>query len=202
MENTNNNNKNTQGFTLIELLAVIIIMAILMMVALPAVTRAIAKSRRNTYATNAKKFIDAARTNIIGGDLFVTQGGGQTTVNSECQTPAPGSYVAVPLDGIILERGGSSSSFGKPYAGGYVIIVNKPYDASVPADKQGDNFDYYFIGVDTGKNGVDDFTIESALTRAAVKTGNADATAKLSQIGSALTLSGTSYSFDATCKEE
>ena len=42
-------------FTLIELLAVIVILAILMITAIPAVTNSIAKSRKDTFATNAKK---------------------------------------------------------------------------------------------------------------------------------------------------
>ena len=40
---------NSKGFTLVELLAVIVIMGILMMVAIPAVTRTIENSRKDTF---------------------------------------------------------------------------------------------------------------------------------------------------------
>ena len=44
---------NSKGFTLIELLAVITIMGILMMVAIPSVSRTIEYSRRDTFANIA-----------------------------------------------------------------------------------------------------------------------------------------------------
>ena len=53
-----------KGFTLIELLAVIVILAILMITAIPAVTNSIAKSRKDTFATNAKNIINAVRTSM------------------------------------------------------------------------------------------------------------------------------------------
>lgn len=50
---------NKKGFTLIELLAVITIMGILMMVAIPAVTRTIENARRDTFADVAKEYVNA-----------------------------------------------------------------------------------------------------------------------------------------------
>ena len=62
-------NTNEKGFTLIELLAVIVILAILMITAIPAVTNSIAKSRKDTFATNAKNVINAVRTSMASGDV-------------------------------------------------------------------------------------------------------------------------------------
>ena len=46
--------RNNRGFTLVELLAVIVIMGILMMVAIPSVTRTIENSRKDTFVDIAK----------------------------------------------------------------------------------------------------------------------------------------------------
>ena len=44
-----NNKHSNYGFTLIELLAVIIILGVLMLVAIPSVTSYVANSRKNSY---------------------------------------------------------------------------------------------------------------------------------------------------------
>lgn len=194
---TNKKNTNKRGFTLIELLAVIVILAILMMTAIPAVTQAIAKSRRDTYATNAKKFIDAVRTDLFDGDLFVTSGAQEAS--SICQAPTNGTYVAVPITTVVLERGGKTSSFGKNYKSGYVIVANTQRDSS-----KTDKYTYYFIGVDSGRNGVEDYIEENNLNRSSVKAGNA----KEDKIGSVasgpLTLKNGEqpYTLDAVCSGE
>ena len=53
--------KNKKGFTLIELLAVIIILGILMIIAIPSVTKYISDSRKSSYVDTAKEIIAGAR---------------------------------------------------------------------------------------------------------------------------------------------
>jgi len=161
---------NEKGFTLIELLAVIVILAILMITAIPAVTNSIAKSRKDTFATNAKNIINAVRTSMASGDVKV-----ETTAGSdECSYPATGAKVAVVLTRAnltsLLERGGDKSSFGRAYAetgsnavkpAGYVVIENS-----------NDKFSYSISLVDAGGNGIAAPIKESAITGSSVKLGN------------------------------
>lgn len=170
------NDNNKKGFTLIELLAVIVIMAVLMITAIPAITTAIARSRRDTFATNAKKIIDAVRTGMVDNE-FVSTNSGDGNI---CQLPGPGQYVEVQLvkgnDNSIeklLERGGSSSSFGKNYKSGRVWIVNKGTAAADDSSDSTDNFEYYISLVDSGNNGSGPAILEKNISRGKIKVGSA-----------------------------
>ncbi|MBQ8131930.1 MAG: prepilin-type N-terminal cleavage/methylation domain-containing protein, partial [Bacilli bacterium] len=61
--------QNQQGFTLIELLAVITIMGILMMVAIPSVSRTIENSRRGTFANTAGQYLAAVKQGWIADNI-------------------------------------------------------------------------------------------------------------------------------------
>ena len=72
---------NRAGFTLIELLAVITIMGILMMVAIPSVSRTIENSRRDTFADNALTYINTVRNAVLADEVKCTVGGTDITAS-------------------------------------------------------------------------------------------------------------------------
>ena len=61
--------KKKGAFTLIELLAVIIILGVIMIIAIPSVTKYISNSRKNAYIDTAKNLVGSARTLVNSGDL-------------------------------------------------------------------------------------------------------------------------------------
>ena len=102
---------NKKGFTLIELLAVIIILGILMIIAIPSVTNYINDSRKSAYVDTAKEIISGARNLVNDGKLGMYDTG--TTyyipakyVNTENSLKSPygdftdeSAYVGVIYDG-------------------------------------------------------------------------------------------------------
>ena len=74
--------RNKKGFTLIELLAVIVILAILVAVAIPAVTRYLNTARKGTYSTNAQAAISAVRNDVITNGYTTNQVYTLATINT------------------------------------------------------------------------------------------------------------------------
>lgn len=116
--------KNNKGFTLIELLAVITIMGILMMVAIPTVSRTIENSRKDTFLDTAKKYSDSVRT-LWSGDNFSCTVAGGGNYNSSA-VPVGTYYVRIDTTDssapVLLEQGGKSS-WGSRHVKGYVKVV-------------------------------------------------------------------------------
>ena len=113
--------KNNKGFTLVELLAVIVIMGILMMVAIPSVTRTIENSRKDTFVDIAKSYGNAARTLWTSDNLTcngvvssaVDDGDYYILINSK-----EGAKERLP---VLVDQGGKSS-WGNRDVNGYVRV--------------------------------------------------------------------------------
>ena len=80
---------NKKGFTLVELLAVIVILGVLLMIAVPAIQNVIKKSKKNAFESAAKLAVENVETmassEVLSGKL-----------NAKCY---------VPITEIELERG-------------------------------------------------------------------------------------------------
>lgn len=172
---------NKKGFTLIELLAVIVIMGILMMVAIPAMTRYIENSRRDTFLSTAKEYANSAR-NMWASDSFVC---GKDNTPSTAVL-ANTYYIQIDTNNTglanLVEQGGKSS-WGNLNVSGYVKVV-------VGADSTGKaTTKYHIYLVDTKGHGITSDTTETdKLVRSNVLTSGAGVK----------TFPGT---LDNTCKE-
>lgn len=105
---------NKKGFTLIELLAVIVILALLVAIAIPAVTKYLNTSREGVFRDNAATAISAVRTyTISGGDQLDT-------------------YDIDEINGM-LERKLKKSPYGATYSGYVKVQYNAEgsYDYSI-----------------------------------------------------------------------
>ncbi len=134
---------NQKGFTLIELLAVITIMGILMLVAIPAMQRTIENSRRGTFANVAGTYINAIKTALSSDEL---------KCGTNTGTNLPDGYYYYKFDSNavtgqdLVEQGGKSSWGNKEVKG--VIIIKKSTVNSKP------KYEYSIMMVDSEGRGI------------------------------------------------
>ena len=159
-----------KGFTLIELLAVITIMGILMLVAIPAVSRTIENSRRDTYATLAKQYITTVRNAVLADELKC--GTDEKTVGSmpngtyyfKIDTAAT-DYVGTQTKDIMEKVG--KSSWSNADVNGYVEWTK---EQGGTGETEKTRTTYSIALVDTGKHGIVSKTSEDSITRTSVST--------------------------------
>ncbi len=132
--------KNEKGFTLIEILAVIIIISILLLIAVPSVSRYIEESRQKSYVTTVKNTLKSAGSMISSID--------KKLINKE-------TTYYIPIQCIKVENGTPKS----PY--------NEFDNAYIVAGWENNNYGIYFYGRDKSGVGVkklikvNDFEIEN-----------------------------------------
>ena len=126
-----------KGFTLIELLAVIIILGILMIIAIPSVTSYISDSRKSAYVDTAKEIVSGTRNLVNEGKLGMYDTGTTYYI--------PAKYV------------NTENSLKSPYGeftdeSAYVGVI---YD--------GQGYKYYWISSDDTGQGVSNITLADKL---------------------------------------
>ena len=156
---------NKAGFTLIELLAVITIMGILMMVAIPSVSRTIENSRRDTFADNALTYVNTVRNAVMADEVSCDGTTASATANgtyyfvidtSEQQTKDLMEKVAL-------------SSWGSAELEGYVSWTKDTNDTT------GRTVTNYSICLeDTGHHGFKALVPEKDVSRSKIFTESAD----------------------------
>ncbi len=137
--------KKNNGFTLIELLAVIIILGILMIIAIPSVTKYISDSRKSAYIDTAKGIISGARNLVNTGKLRMYD--------------TSATYY-IPISCIKTENGAKTPYGEFENDGAYVGVT---FD--------GEGYNYYWISNDTSGQGIKEITLSSELDEDDIESG-------------------------------
>ena len=139
--------RNKKGFTLIELLAVIVIMGILLMVAIPAVSRIIENSRKDSLITIAKEYVNAVRNSWESDTLLCgSEDRGSSSMDE-------GNYYVL-IDTTsesteqLLDQGGKSP-WGNRDLKGYVRV-------NISNNKKTQRVTKYYIAIADGTHGIYD----------------------------------------------
>ena len=151
--------KNNKGFTLIELLAVIVILGVLMIIAVPMVTQYIASAKRSAFMATAKAYVSGARYAYLNGDYSC----GSTNIDT-----GSGGAILVPFSQIKVDKNNKMSSFNQtlPDDNNYVVIES---------DSSGSGaYTYYVRMVDEGGNGFSTAIDEDVLKKNDVKIKNSN----------------------------
>ena len=100
------------AFTLVELLAVIVILAVLLTIAVPAVSNYIVSSKKESYVVVMQEYLAAARNLILSEQVKAPLDKNEVTILS--------------FDAIPLEKGTTTSPFGSEWVDSksYVAVVN------------------------------------------------------------------------------
>ena len=139
---------NSKGFTLVELLAVITIMGVLMLVAIPAVSRTIENTRRDTFMNTAKSYINAVKNSVAADEIQCGSG-----ASSYMLSAGGTGYYYIKFDSAqtsgqdLMEQGGKSSWGNKTEVRGW-IVVNKV------ADGTRNKYNYAIMMVDSAGRGI------------------------------------------------
>ena len=137
--------KNQKGFTLIELMAVIVILAVLVMVAIPAVTTYLDSARKGAFSNSAKAAVSAVRNDVI--------------INGFNSTTTESVYDLAKINAL-MDKQITNSPFGGTFNNDSV---------KVKVTNNNGVYTYEMCMVDTSNNGFSKYTKEADITSETVK---------------------------------
>ena len=156
---------NKKGFTLVELLAVIVIMGILMMVAIPSISRVIENSRKDTFVDIAKSYANAAKT-LWTSDALTCEGTVASAVDDGDYyiliNTVESARTVLP---VLVDQGGKSS-WGNRDVNGYVRVHVETVTDSNGEPRRTTTF---YVSLSDGTHGLID---EGNMTSDNLKKGN------------------------------
>lgn len=118
--------RNSKGFTLVELLAVIVVLAIVMSLAVVAITNVLENARKATFVSEAKSFLEGARNVVNNDDLVSVIDSDKATHMVSCTNPNK-LTTDISITEIPLQQGGKKSPYGNNYVtganGSYIHVV-------------------------------------------------------------------------------
>ena len=122
--------RENKGFTLVELLAVIVVLAIVMSLAVVAITSVLDNARRATFVSEAKSFLEGARNVVNSDDLISVLDKTKATHFVSC-TDASKSTTNILISDIPLQQGGKKSPYGNAYDAASYVKVDAAMDGNV-----------------------------------------------------------------------
>ena len=122
--------RKNSGFTLIELLAVITIMGILMLVAIPAVSRTIENSRKDTFLDTVNQYVESMRTMWASDNLYCDGFTSSAVQSGVYYIEVDSSRTDVPQ---LLEKGGKSP-WGSREIRGIIALATWIEDYGTPSE--------------------------------------------------------------------
>ena len=115
--------KNNKGFTLIELLAVIVILAILVAVAIPSVTKYLNDARKGSMQNEAAELVTAARTYIVANNITKSGNFVFSIGSKEADwVPTDGKKADVKHIDNVVQKNLVNSPYGNKYKAAYVEV--------------------------------------------------------------------------------
>lgn len=131
-------NLNKKGFTLIELLAVIVILGVIMLIAIPSVSSIIASSRKNTYKSTAETLISGARNMVLststgdpGDGWSEVTSNGLVQINKKASGVTYSKAYVIPVNVIKVEQGSNTKSpYGNLVSDYSFVVAAKNTDGS------------------------------------------------------------------------